>query len=355
MIFILNGKAYVSYQSSKRGTEDSEKRRKGETRARTKNTKQSFASPIHEARYCPLMIIGREQLREMERKKREEERMSRERRRRDKRKDSPERRRSRSKEKAQLNTSGVLMTEKEIEYMKKQYLGLIREKKKLQKPSEMFHTNFVFDWDESEDTSKDISDLYSSRKDPHLLFGKGHLGGIDPTLRKNHNESSDIGRRSSKDVHWSRKKVEEMTSRDWRIFREDNDISLKGTKAPFPFRSWEESNLPDYILKAISRMGYKKPTEIQMQGIPIGIEQRDLIAIAPTGSGKSCAYLTPLIYCLASMPPLDMDNFDDGPRALILTPTRELAIQIAADFEKLAHYAKLTSALVIGGVMFIVI
>jgi ATP-dependent RNA helicase DDX23/PRP28 len=89
-----------------------------------------------------------------------------------------------------------------------------------------------------------------------------------------------------------------------------------------------------------------------MQGIPIGIEQRDLIAIAPTGSGKSCAYLVPLIYCLASMPALDMNNFDDGPRALVLVPTRELAIQVEADFKKLAHYTKLTSALVIGGVMF---
>ena len=87
-----------------------------------------------------------------------------------------------------------------------------------------------------------------------------------------------------------------------------------------------------------------------MQAITIGIERRDLIGIAPTGSGKSCAYLAPLICCLASMPPLYLKNYDDGPRSLIMTPTRELAIQVEEDFKRLAHYTKLTSALVVGGV-----
>eukprot|EP00826_Nyctotherus_ovalis_P057019 TRINITY_DN7789_c0_g5_i1.p1 TRINITY_DN7789_c0_g5~~TRINITY_DN7789_c0_g5_i1.p1 ORF type:complete len:347 (-),score=103.69 TRINITY_DN7789_c0_g5_i1:1126-2166(-) len=291
--------------------------------------------------------LGREELREIQSKR--SDRNNRHKQRRNKRTVSPERKRSRSKEKTQRNGNDKPMTEEEIDYMKKKYFGMIKEKKKLQKPSEKFHTNFVFDWDESEDTSKDVSELYSSRKDPHLLFGKGHIGGIDPKQSKGGETRIE---REKSDLHWSRKALAEMTSRDWRIFREDNDISLKGPKAPLPFRSWEESGLPDYIIKAISRIGYRKPTEVQMQGIPIGLEERDLIAIAPTGSGKSCAYLVPLICCLASMPPLNMKNFDDGPRALIMTPTRELAIQVEEDFKKFAHYTKLTSALVIGGVIY---
>ena len=58
--------------------------------------------------------------------------------------------------------------------------------------------------------------------------------------------------------HWSEKKLEEMTPRDWRIFREDFHISTKGGSIPLPMRSWEESSLPDALLKAIKAAGYKK-------------------------------------------------------------------------------------------------
>jgi len=330
------------------------------------------------------ILIGKEDLREMEKKKREEERNSREKYRSRKYKKSPNRSRSRSHsnerkqnltQNSNIDSEKVIpMNEKEIENMKKRYLGLNKEHKKIQKPSEKFHTNFVFDWDESEDTSRDISSFYEKRLDPHLLFGKGRIGGVDYNIQKesyeaaisknngkqneedkNEHDNKLLGKDREETKHWSKKSLEEMTMRDWRIFREDNDISLKGSKAPLPIRNWKESNLPDYILRAINRMGYSQPTEIQMQGIPAGLERKDMIGIAPTGSGKSCAYLVPFIICLSNMPPLDAKNFDDGPRGLILTPTRELAIQVDEDFKKLAHYTKLTSACVVGGVFLLIL
>jgi ATP-dependent RNA helicase DDX23/PRP28 len=151
------------------------------------------------------------------------------------------------------------------------------------------------------------------------------------------------------DIHWSQKSASEMTERDWRIFREDNDIILKGGRVPFPIRIWSEGNLPDYILNAIKDAGYKKPTPIQMQGIPVGIEKRDMIALAPTGSGKSAAFLIPLIIYLNSLPPIDSNNNRDGPYAIILAPSRELALQIYEEFNKFAKYTKLRAASVVGG------
>ena len=91
--------------------------------------------------------------------------------------------------------------------------------------------------------------------------------------------------------HWSSKKLEEMTERDWRIFKEDFSITIKGTNVPHPLRKWGESSIPTAILEVIKRVGYKEPTPIQRQAIPIAIQGRDLIGVAETGSGKTRHFL----------------------------------------------------------------
>lgn len=59
------------------------------------------------------------------------------------------------------------------------------------------------------------------------------------------------------DRHWSQKKLEEMTDRDWRIFREDYSITTKGGKIPNPIRNWKEYSLPPHIVEVIDKCGYK--------------------------------------------------------------------------------------------------
>ena len=125
--------------------------------------------------------------------------------------------------------------------------------------------------------------------------------------------------------HWSNKRSEDMNERDWRIFREDNDIIIKGGRVPKPMRTWEEALLAPYIMDAVKRLKYDFPTPIQMQTIPIGLLRKDLIGIAPTGSGKSAAFLIPLIIYLRGLPAMDEEISKDGPSALIMIPSRELA------------------------------
>jgi ATP-dependent RNA helicase DDX23/PRP28 len=155
---------------------------------------------------------------------------------------------------------------------------------------------------------------------------------------------------SSDDSHSRNKDPSKMTDRDWRIFREDNDIIIKGGRVPPPLRNWSDGGvLPDYILKSISDAGFKRPSPIQMQGIPIGLEKRDMIGLAPTGSGKSLAFLLPLIFYLFPLPRITTVNANHGPYAIILAPSRELAIQIHETFKTFAKPVNLKGVLLIGG------
>ena len=101
------------------------------------------------------------------------------------------------------------------------------------------------------------------------------------------------------------------------------------------------------ILKAVTESGYTIPTPIQAEAIPLVISGGDVTGIAQTGTGKTAAFVLPMIHRLsrgrarARMP-----------RCLILCPTRELAAQVAESFEKYGKYLKLTMALLIGGVSF---
>jgi len=101
------------------------------------------------------------------------------------------------------------------------------------------------------------------------------------------------------------------------------------------------------VLQAVAEAGYEIPTPIQAQAIPEALKGRDVLGIAQTGTGKTASFTLPMITLLgqgrarARMP-----------RSLVLAPTRELAAQVAENFETYAKHTKLTKALLIGGVSF---
>ena len=111
--------------------------------------------------------------------------------------------------------------------------------------------------------------------------------------------------------------------------------------------SFSHLGLSDKVLAAIEAAGYKQPTPIQEQAIPHVLARRDVLGIAQTGTGKTAAFVLPMLTML-----------EQGrararmPRTLILEPTRELAAQVAEQFEKYGKNNKLTVALIIGGVSF---
>ena len=107
--------------------------------------------------------------------------------------------------------------------------------------------------------------------------------------------------------------------------------------------TFKELNLTAPILKAVDHQGYTTPTPIQQKAIPLLLQKRDLIGCAQTGTGKTAAFALPILQNLA----LERRK---GIRALILTPTRELAIQIQENFENYGANLPLRCSVIFGGV-----
>jgi len=114
--------------------------------------------------------------------------------------------------------------------------------------------------------------------------------------------------------------------------------------------SFEELQLAPEILKALTESGYTTPTPIQAQAIPLVLEGRDLMAGAQTGTGKTAAFVLPMLQKLLPQASSSASPARHPVRALILVPTRELAIQVEASVKTYAKHTKLRSLVVYGGV-----
>ena len=273
--------------------------------------------------------------------------------------------------------------ERELELIRAQYMGGAKAKKKVTKPSDKF--KFKFDWDKDQDTSADLNPLYDRPHESALAFGRGARAGVDrrvvaeegarrqmalvaqsrrdagagrvtdeeaSLMRRGSRVASEREARASADAkrrHWSEKSAAEMTERDWRIFREDHNITTRGGRLPTPMRSWSEAGMPPEILRAIRKVGYDTPSPIQMASIPIGLLKRDVIGIAETGSGKTCAFVVPMLAYIAELPRMTDEVATRGPYALVMAPTRELAQQIEEETVKFAHFLDYRVASVVGG------
>lgn len=295
----------------------------------------------------------------------------------------------------------------EVKTIRDHYLGGGEKKRKIVKPSEKFARIFKFNWEADDDTMKnDVNPLYVNRTKINALYGRGYIAGVDlreqrktsnflTTLNEKRSQELRSGGFSSSNVsgssdyngnlrvgmsvdalapahphsavvkpkryrcgdddglagcHWRDKSLEQMTERDWRIFREDYDIRIKHGRATHPLRSWKESTLHPCFLDAVADLGYKEPSPIQRQAIPVGLLKRDMIGIAETGSGKTAAFLIPLLAYLQDLPAEYIARVDvEGPLALIMAPVRELAQQIEGACQKLAKYTKFRSLSIVGG------
>lgn len=158
------------------------------------------------------------------------------------------------------------------------------------------------------------------------------------------------------DTHWSEKPLDKMTARDWRIFKDDFSITSKGGDIPNPLRLWSESGLPQKLVDIVeNKLGYKEPTPIQRAAIPLALKHRDVVGIAETGSGKTLSFLLPLLTYISGIEEayLKHEHTQEGNSnkalALVLAPTRELALQISAECVKFTSSLGLTVVTIIGG------
>lgn len=282
------------------------------------------------------------------------------------------------KDGAQTNGKKSNETDVEAEMIRNRYMGAdintstFSAKKKRKRTTEK---KFNFEWNAEEDTSSDYNPLYASRTESQF-FGRGKLGGFaddqdlaaarqyaeavaarDPEAGKRRareilemeRRRREEGSRNAIEKHWSEKRLDQMKERDWRIFKEDFNIATKGGSIPNPMRSWKESALPKPILDIVEEVGYSEPSAVQRAAIPIALQNRDLIGVAVTGSGKTAAFLLPLLVYISKLPPLDEVTKNDGPFAIILAPTRELAQQIEIEAKKFATPLGFKCVSLVGG------
>jgi len=108
--------------------------------------------------------------------------------------------------------------------------------------------------------------------------------------------------------------------------------------------SFSSLSLDEQLLSAVKKLGFEQPTPVQLQSIPLALEHKDLLVSAETGSGKTAAFLLPTLHHLLTLP-----SGKSGVRALILTPTRELAQQIFKHCQQLTEFTDLKTGLITGG------
>lgn len=114
----------------------------------------------------------------------------------------------------------------------------------------------------------------------------------------------------------------------------------------FTDRTFHDLDLPEPIQRAVDDLGFTHLTQVQAEVLPVSLEGQDVVAQAQTGSGKTAAYLLTIFTHILRTA---RESSPETPRALIVAPTRELAVQIAGDAESLGHHAGIRTHVVFGG------
>ncbi|KPI88679.1 putative ATP-dependent DEAD/H RNA helicase [Leptomonas seymouri] len=127
----------------------------------------------------------------------------------------------------------------------------------------------------------------------------------------------------------------------------ENSITIYGDRVPQPMLEFSDLVAPDAIHQGFADAGFVKPTAIQSVSWPILLNSRDIVGVAKTGSGKTMAFMIPAALHIMAQPPLQPG---DGPIALVLAPTRELAVQIETETRKaLTRVPSILTTCVYGG------
>ncbi|PIN08893.1 ATP-dependent RNA helicase [Handroanthus impetiginosus] len=135
-----------------------------------------------------------------------------------------------------------------------------------------------------------------------------------------------------------------LTNSQTEMLRRKLEISLRGNNVLEPILSFGSCNLPQKLLQNLEAAGYEMPTPVQMQTIPSALAGQSMLVSAETGSGKTCSFLVPIVsYCAKLKRNLQK------PLAMVLTPTRELCIQVEEQAKLLGKGLPFKTALVVGG------
>ena len=151
----------------------------------------------------------------------------------------------------------------------------------------------------------------------------------------------------TKDFYSEPQSLKELTDEQVAARRRELNLRCSGFDVPKPLQRFDQARLSRELSAAVRRHGYDEPTPIQCQALPVALSGRDMIGIASTGSGKTAAFVLPMLTHVMAQPEL---RKGDGPIALILAPTHELAEQIVKEARRFAKPLGVRCTAVFGGV-----
>ena len=154
---------------------------------------------------------------------------------------------------------------------------------------------------------------------------------VEPLPPVDHSLNDYIG--IAKDFYEEHADIAALTPDQVGEIRRRLDMRVYGPSVPKPCLKFDHFGFDDALMKTIAAHGYTEPTSIQKQAISVALSGRDIIGVAKTGSGKTAAYLLPMIVHLMDQPELEKG---DGPIGIVLAPTRELCVQIHQEAKKFA-------------------
>ncbi|CAK5268779.1 unnamed protein product [Mycena citricolor] len=176
-------------------------------------------------------------------------------------------------------------------------------------------------------------------------YGDDRMGNLGGGLRQIDWANTKV-EHFEKNFYVEDKKVKERSDKDIEEFRRSKDIRIQGRGVPRPVSSFDEAGFPEYLMTSIRAQGFASPTPIQCQAWPMALSGRDVVAIAQTGSGKTISFALPAMLHINAQPLLSPG---DGPIALILAPTRELAVQIQQECTKFGSNSRIRNTAIYGG------
>jgi len=177
-------------------------------------------------------------------------------------------------------------------------------------------------------------------------YGSSRGGGIDSMKLPAKDWSRAELPKFQKNFYREHPDITFLTDEEVAEWRTKHEIKVFGRNIPRPIKHFEQANLPSYLLVEIQKAGFKEPTPIQCQGWSMALSGRDVIGVAMTGSGKTLGFLLPAIVQINAQPLL---RAGDGPIALIVAPTRELAQQIKKEVDKFGRTSQLKNSCCYGG------
>lgn len=167
---------------------------------------------------------------------------------------------------------------------------------------------------------------------------------IEPLPPIDHSEIT--YKKFSKNFYEEHEEIQKLKEEDVKKLRESLGINVSGALPPRPAISFAHFCFDEALVGAIRKSEYTQPTAIQSQAVPVAISGRDILGIAKTGSGKTAAFLWPMLVHIMDQPEMQED---DGPIGLICAPTRELSQQIYLEAKKFGKVYNIRVACIFGG------